>query len=29
MHVPEPDGFINSIDRTVETLLGKQNGRAS
>ncbi len=28
MNVPEPDGFINSIDRTVETLLGKQNGRA-
>lgn len=27
MHVPEPDGFINSIDRTVENLLGKQNGR--
>jgi hypothetical protein len=29
MHIPQPDGFINSIDRTVETLLGKQNGRAS
>jgi uncharacterized membrane protein len=27
MHVPEPDGFINSIDRTVENLLGKQSGR--
>ncbi len=27
MHVHEPDGFINSIDRTVENLLGKQNGR--
>jgi hypothetical protein len=26
MHVPEPDGFINSIDRTVESLLHKQNG---
>jgi hypothetical protein len=26
MHVPQPDGFINSIDRTVESLLGKQNG---
>ncbi len=25
MNVPEPDGFINSIDRTVESLLGKQN----
>jgi hypothetical protein len=24
MHVPEPDGFINSIDRTVENLLGKR-----
>lgn len=29
MHVPQPDGFINSIDRTVESLLGKQNGGAS
>jgi hypothetical protein len=29
MHVPEPDGFINSIDRTVESLLGKQNGGPS
>lgn len=29
MKVPEPDGFINSIDRTVETLLGKQNGHTS
>lgn len=27
MNVPQPDGFINSIDRTVESLLGKQNGR--
>lgn len=27
MNVPQPDGFINSIDRTVETLLGKQSGR--
>ena len=26
MNVPQPDGFINSIDRTVESLLGKQNG---
>lgn len=29
MNVPQPDGFINSIDRTVETLLGKQNGHPS
>ncbi len=29
MHVPEPDGFINSIDRTVEILLGKQNDHQS
>jgi hypothetical protein len=29
MNVPQPDGFINSIDRTVETLLGKQNGHVS
>lgn len=28
MNVPQPDGFINSIDRTVESLLGKQNGQA-
>lgn len=29
MNVPQPDGFINSIDRTVESLLGKQNTRIS
>ncbi len=29
MNVPQPDGFINSIDRTVENLLGKQNGHTS
>jgi hypothetical protein len=28
INVPQPDGFINSIDRTVESLLGKQNGQA-
>lgn len=27
MNVPQPDGFINSIDRTVESLLGKQGDR--
>ncbi len=25
MNVPQPDGFINSIDRTVESLLGKSH----
>lgn len=29
MNVPQPDGFINSIDRTVESLLGKQHDHVS